>query len=313
MKPLLVVNPASGGGKTGRVLADLRRPIERALGTCEFELTQAPGHARELAREAAAQGRERIVAVGGDGTFSEVADGILSVANAGNRSAVGLIHQGTGGDFRRSAGLENRLDAFLAPIARHEPRLVDAGRITHLDRGGRPAVRHFMNVVSLGMGGLVDKYVGESTRLLGGSALYLASSLKALALGAVGRLSCEVTHADGRVETLRLTTRILTVCNGRYFGGGMQVAPMARLDDGLFDVVADDGGGRLPLVRMMAAIYGGTHLRLPGVRHLRVSSIAARLDNDSDGDRFLLDVDGELAGRAPVRLDVVAKALPLLA
>lgn len=313
MKPLLIVNPASGGGRTGRLLEELRRPVETVLGACELEVTNASGHARSIAREAASQGRDRIVAVGGDGTFSEVADGILSSDRHGDRSAIGLIHQGTGGDFRRSLALENRLDAFLAPIARGAPRAVDAGRVTYRDRSGNEAVRHFMNVASLGLGGLVDKYVGQGTRLLGGSALYLASSLEALARGAVGRLTLDVTHAGGRAETLRLKTRILAVCNGRFFGGGMQLAPMAALDDGVFEVIAVEGEHRLPLVRILAAVYGGTHLGMAGVRHLRVTSISIRLENEDVSDRFLLDVDGELAGSAPVRIDVLPKRLQVLA
>lgn len=306
MKPLLIVNPAANGGKTREVWSDLRRPIERALGACEVAFTERSGHATSIAREAAPT-YERIIAVGGDGTFSEVVSGVVE---SGAKPAVGIIHQGTGGDFRRSLGLEHRLDRYLA-ATNQEPRLIDAGLVEYIDRSGQRQLRRFANVASLGMGGLVDKYVSEGSRMLGGAATYFLASLKALANGAVGNLVCDVEGPEGK-RTLNLRTRILAVCNGRYFGGGMEVAPRAALDDGLFDVVAITGGGRVPLLGVLSTVYDGTHLSHAGVEYFRASSIAIRMVNDYESDRFLLDVDGECVGQAPVKLSVLPKALNVL-
>lgn len=308
-RPLLVVNPASCGGRTGRIFDRLLRPVERALGPIDARLTTCPGDGRRIAREAALEGRRRIVAVGGDGTFSEVASGVLEAQSG---AAVGLIHQGTGGDYRRSLGIEHRLDAYLAALARNEPRAVDAGRVEFTDVEGRPASRFFVNVLSFGMGGLVDKYVGESGRALGGQAAYFVASLKALAVGALGRLECEVEH-EGERRPVRMQTRNLAVCLGRWFGGGMHVAPGASLDDGLFDVVAIGGERRLPVLGLSSALYKGEHLTRPDVHHLRASALDIRLHNEADADRFLLDVDGEYAGRGPLRVTLLPKALRVLA
>lgn len=305
---LFIVNPASSGGNTARTWGELRRPIESAVGRFESVFTVRAGHAAELAREAAASGRRRIVAVGGDGTFSEVASGVLA---AKSDAAVGLIHQGTGGDFRRSLGFEHQLDRYLRAIASGRTRAIDAGLVHFTGREGRDETRAFVNVASLGMGGLVDKYVAEGTRTLGGSAAYLAASLKALAVGEAGRLEFSWTR-DGQTTTELVETRILAVCNGRYFGGGMEIAPGAALDDGLLDVVAITGSQRLPLLRAMAAVYRGEHLSLRGVRHWRVSSLSVRLINRDASDRFLLDVDGEWAGGAPVSFEVLPKALHVI-
>lgn len=305
---LFVVNPASAGGKTARLWDELQRPVENVVGPFDVLFTARAGHATVLAREAALAGRRRIVAVGGDGTFSEVAAGVLG---AKSDAAVGVIHQGTGGDFRRSLGLEHRLDRYLAAIARDAPKAVDAGRVTCVGRDGAPHERFFVNVASLGMGGLVDKYVGEGTRLLGGTATYLAASLKALANGAVGRLEVRLT-LDGVTRTEQLETRLIAVCNGRFFGGGMQIAPMASLDDGAFDVIAIAGAHRLPALAAMGAVYRGKHLTLKGVTHWRASEVALRLFNVHDADRFLLDVDGEWAGQAPVTISVLPRALRVL-
>ena len=309
MKPLLVVNPASNGGKTGPGWAELYRPIARALGPCEVAFTERAGHATQLAREGAHAGYDRIVAVGGDGTFSEVASGVLASERP---SAVGVIHQGTGGDFRRSLGIEHRLDHYLRALNTDSPRLIDAGRVVYSGRNGETESRYFVNIASVGMGGLVDKYVGEGSRLFGGSAAYLSASVKALALGAAGRLTCQLTLA-GETQTIRLQTRILAICNGRYFGGGMEVAPMARLDDGVFEVVAFGGEHRLPMLEVMSAVRSGSHLSRRGVVHHRVTSIELQLENADVADRFLLDVDGEYAGGLPGKFQVLPKAFRVLA
>ncbi len=305
---LLVVNPAAGSGRTGHVFDDLRRPIERALGAVDVEFTRAPGHASAIAREAATAGRRRIVAVGGDGTFSEVAAGVLESRVP---SAVGLIHQGTGGDFRRSLGLEHRLDRYLEAIARDAPEPLDAGLVRHRARDGAMRERFFVNALSVGMGGLVDRYVEESKLGLSGTAAYLTASLEALAKGAAGRLTCQVVEGgEERVE--RLETRLLAVCNGRYFGGGMRIAPTAELCDGAFDVIALTGAARLPLLRAMASVYRGEHLELAGVRHFRASELSMELLGDAEQERFLLDVDGEWAGALPVTVRVLPRALRVL-
>ena len=108
-----------------------------------------------------------MIAVGGDGTLHEVANGVLD-AGVGDRTAVGYVGQGTGGDFRRTLGIEHRLDAYVEGIASGRRRVVDAGKLRYLARDGKEATRWFVNILSAGMGGLVDRYVSETTKALGG-------------------------------------------------------------------------------------------------------------------------------------------------
>lgn len=309
-RPLFIVNPAASQGRSGRVFEGLRRPVERIVGNVDVVFTKAAGDARLLAKEAATQGRERIVAVGGDGTLSEVASGVL---DSGRPSAVGLLHLGTGGDFRRSLDIAHRPDAYLQAIARGQTRLVDVGRFTHRDRRGEQATGFFLNVLSFGMGGLVDKYVGRPNRMVGGKAGYFAAAIEALFKGALGKLACELVDEEGVARTLELETRNLAVCNGRYFGSGMDIAPMAALDDGVFEVVAIGGEHKLPVLSLSAAIYDGKHLGRRGVTHLRARSIRLRLLNEAESPNFLLDVDGEWLGEGPLNIEVLPKALRVLA
>ncbi len=110
-RPLVIVNPRSGGGRAGRTFAEVRAVLERRLGPLDVELTGSSGHAIELARTGVARGVRLVIAVGGDGTLHEVANGVLDAGIPD--AAVGYVGQGTGGDFRKTLGLEHRLDAYV--------------------------------------------------------------------------------------------------------------------------------------------------------------------------------------------------------
>jgi diacylglycerol kinase (ATP) len=309
MRPLLIVNPSAGGGRAGRALPAVRAVVERRLGPVDVAATERSGHAIPLAAEAARGGRSLIVAVGGDGTLHEVANGVLE---AGGAAAVGYIGQGTGGDFRRTLGLEHRLDRYIDAIASGRERPVDVGRATFRGLDGTPRARWFVNILSAGLGGLVDRYVADATRLFGGKASYFWASARALAQCRRGRLRCQVTFRD-EAHTRELDAFMIAICNGRYFGGGMCVAPMAEPDDARFEVVSMDAPTKLAFAAFSRRIYDGSHLRRDGVQHFPCNRIALDLDGDRARDVFLLDVDGEPLGGLPLEIEVVPRALRLRA
>jgi diacylglycerol kinase family enzyme len=160
------------------------------------------------------------------------------------------------------------------------------------------------------MGGLVDRYVSAVPKTLGGSAAYFVASLGALAKCRRCRLRCDVDLAAERRHEV-LSTFMLAVCNGAYFGAGMHVAPMARPDDGRFEVVSIDAHSKLAFARFSRRIYSGKHLPLPGVSHFGCDRIAMQLEDESARDVFLLDVDGEPLGGLPVEVRLVPRALRL--
>ncbi len=314
--PLLIVNPRAGGGLTGRSFPALHAVAERALGAIDVLYTQSGGHAIELARDAANAGRRTVIAVGGDGTLNEVVNGVLSAKEGGAKEGgkatrVGLIGQGTGGDFRRALGLEHRLDRYLAVIARGAERAVDAGLLTYVDAEGRTRQRYFVNIVSAGLGGLVDRYVAAAGRGLGMKATYAVAGLRALVAAEVGRVRC-TSSRDGARETRILDSYLLAVCNGRYFGSGMHVAPMASLDDGRFEVVSLMAPSKLAFAQIARRLYTASHLGDPNVTHFGCDEIDLELVNTSVGARFTLDVDGEPLGGLPARVEIRRAALRML-
>lgn len=311
-RPVLVVNPKSGGGATGRTFAALRETIERSLGEVVVTMTERPGHGIDLAREAATAGHPLVIAVGGDGTIHEVVNGLMQAraASGPDKTALGIIGQGTGGDLRKTLGIEHRLDKYIDAIASGRTQSLDVGRFT----GGGKEGHYFVNILSVGMGGLVDRYVADASRLLGGKAAYFGASLKALVNARLGNVRCTLTKADGSTEEHTIRSFMIAICNGKYFGGGMKVAPMAGPSDGIFELVALGPTSKIGFAMTSGSIYSGDHMSQAGTVHLRgVKMRLELLNQDAVRDVFLLDVDGEPMGTLPLEIECVPAAITLRA
>jgi len=305
VKPLVVVNPNAADGRAGRTFSAVHAVIERRLGKVDVIRSERSGHAIEIARDETRAGRTLLLAVGGDGTFHEVANGVL---DAGGGAAVGQVGQGTGGDFRRSLAIEHRLDKYLDAIAGGNERRVDVGRVRYRSNDGQTRSRWFVNILSAGMSGQVDRHVARTTKALGGKAAYFIASVRALASSRRAALACNVS-LKGAVQLRRTPSFLIAICNGSYFGGGMHIAPMARPDDGQFEVVSMNAPGRVAMAGFSRRIYDGSHFDLPGVEHYACDRIAVDLDDEVVRSAFLLDVDGEALGTLPVDVELVPRAL----
>lgn len=310
MKPLAIINPRSCGGKTAARIRELEQAIRRAVGSVDVALTERQRHATELAHAAAGHGRPAVIAVGGDGTVHEVVNGLMQARadDPTRKTTMGIIGQGTGGDFRKTLGLEASLDAYCHAIGAGKTRAVDVGRFSYRNDDGERDEAYFINILSVGMGGLVDRYVARASRALGGTVAYMGASIRGLIESQVSVLDCTLYHC-GRPRRLELSSRSVAICNGRFFGGGMEVAPMAEPDDGRFHVVSMGDAGRLRFALSALAIYTGSHVRNPNVQVFCCERIDVELRNQEIRDRFPLDVDGEPFGLLPIRVDILPAAL----
>lgn len=305
MKPLCVVNPKSGGGRTEKTFPAIRSAIEASLGPVEIAMTERAKHGIELAREGAEAGHPLVIAIGGDGTINEVVNGLML---ATRKAQLGVIGQGTGGDFRKSLEIEHRLDKYLDAIKKERVRRLDVGKMTAPDG----STRYFNNILSAGMGGLVDQYMATASRAFGGTAAYFLAAARALVNIRPGRLVCKVT-LDGETSDKKLETFVLAVCNGRYFGSGMRVAPMAEIDDGAFDVISLGASSKIGFALTQSKVYTGEHVKLPATTHFRCQKIEISLANEDAKDVFLVDLDGEPLGGLPITIEVIPGALELRA
>jgi YegS/Rv2252/BmrU family lipid kinase len=299
-RTLVIVNPRSRNGATGRRWGKHELRLRDELGPLEVEHTRAPRDAERLAREAVRAGVERILVAGGDGTLSEVATGLLAAELAGY-ATIGLLPLGTGGDFARSLGIPRDLEGAIACIARGRTRKVDAGRARFLGQDGAQRTAYFVNVSSFGISGLIDELVNRTSKRMGGTASFLVGTLRAIfqyrSVPVAIRVDGELVHDAGLI--------LATGANGRYFGGGMQVAPEARIDDGLLDVVIVADLALPKLLAKLPKLYAGTHLGDAAATLHRGRVIEAQ----AEPGRVKLDLDGEPLGTLPARCEVLPAAL----
>lgn len=293
----VIANPKAGKGSVGdqweRLLAQLHRRGLDPLG----DLTQAPGHATQLAREARRQGRDLVVAVGGDGTVHEVVNGLLADGPGPDVPALGIIPAGSGCDYVKTFDIPHDQDAAIERIASDaEPTRVDVGEITTT-----AGAKLFMNIAEAGFGATCVDRASKLPRRLGG-AVYLASFLLELPRFRAPDVTVTV---DGEVITAKATNIVVAI--GRVFGGGMRVAPDADPSDGLFDVQVQTGS-KLDYVRSIPKVFKGTHIPHPKVLQRRGSVVEVHAQPD-----VLIEADGEVLGSTPASFRIVPGALRLKA
>lgn len=276
----VLLNPSAGRA------AGLRARLERGLAerSVDFELhfTEGPGHARELAGSAADQGAPMVVAVGGDGTVHEAADGLLMGVAEGDstRTSLAVVPAGTGNDFAKLipglVGFERALDAVAA--GRTLP--FDAGRASW--EGGQ---EHFVNGAGTGIDVEVVRQV-RRMRSLPGVLTYAVALGRALRRFRPVQLT---VRADGADVSRRVM--ILAVGNGACIGGGFRVCPPARPDDGVLDLCIVRELGVFGIARTVPRVLRGTHGRLPDVVMRRVREV--RIESEG-GTALYFQLDGEL-------------------
>jgi YegS/Rv2252/BmrU family lipid kinase len=302
-KTFVVVNPNSSNGRTGKVWPAVEAGMKERLGPFDHAFTGAPREATELARKALDRGYEMIVSVGGDGTHNEVANGFFAEDGPVRPGAVmAIVTSGTGGDFRKTFGFSAGPLAALERLAGRETRPIDVGRFSYRRHDGQTATHHFINILSFGIGGLVDHMVNTTTKALGGKASFFLGTMRAFAR--YRRQAVRISLDEGAATTAEIHN--FAIANGRYFGGGMMVAPRAEPDDGLFDVVSFEGMTSPQFLALAGSIYKGAHLDRKNVRFARAAKVTAESD-----ERVLLDVDGEQLGTLPIAVENLRHALLL--
>jgi YegS/Rv2252/BmrU family lipid kinase len=301
-KPVVIVNPRSGGGISEKRWAGVVGPLRDGLGAFDTRFTERPGHARAIAHEEATAGRKLVIALGGDGTISEVADGLVA---AGGNAEFGIIPRGTGGDFRRSLGIENQLFAAAERIRKSVPREMDVGLVSYVGHDGAQTSRHFVNVTSVGLSSVVAERANRASKRLGGRVSFLSAVVRSL----VSYDNAEVTVSVDDGEARRMTLLLAAVGNGRFFGGGMKICPEAILDDGHFDFVTVGDLGRIEVLAKIHRIYSGNHLSMDEVRQIRCRRLQVK---PADSKAVIpLEIDGETPGRLPASFEMLKGALRL--
>jgi YegS/Rv2252/BmrU family lipid kinase len=272
-----------------------------------FYETVHPRHAEQLTGNALQDGCDFVIAVGGDGTLNEMVNGYLKYGGAAKCKAVlGVLPFGTGNDFARGTGINKNISQLLELVMRNQPKLLDAGSMGFQMPDGQVNIRYFDNIADLGIGGdVVSRVNGDHLikKILGGKVNFFIAILVTFLTYKHKkiRVSWEGFAWEGSVLSL-------VVANGRYFGSGLGIAPEAKLDDGLFDVVIFANLSIIDYLMNYAKLRKAKRIEHPEVFYYRAKRV---LVEPRSGD-VIVEADGELEGQAPVVYTCLPGALRFL-
>ena len=290
MRPVcLIVNPSAGGGRTARLLPAVEASLRGQGIAFRVERTHSIEHARELARSTVAAG-ELAAAMGGDGLLGAIAGELR-----GTDGALAVLPGGRGNDFARKLGLGNDPVAACDVLAQGREQAIDVA-----DVNGRA----YLGIASSGL----DSDAGDlanATKLRAklGQLVYVYATLRAVR---AWRPAHWEVVLDG--EPRSFTGYSVAVCNSGVFGGGMYLAPDARLDDGILDVVMIGDIPKRKYLGSLPKVFNGTHLLEPGVELVQAREVAFHADRP-----FTAYADGDPIGDLPLTVRVLPGSLRVVA
>jgi diacylglycerol kinase (ATP) len=302
---LLVVNPHSAGGATGRNWSEIESGLRQRLSVpFDVAFTERAGHATVLAREGATH-HDCIVAVGGDGTTNEVVNGLVD-DNGPLRPdlRLGIIPRGTGADLPRTLGIPRDPEGAAARLAQGNVREVDLAKVHFRDFAGQETVRFFINAGEIGLGPVACQAVNRSSKRLGPRLTYMWCTITSM-LRYRDRWVTLTLDSD---EPQRIHLNNAWVANGQYSGSGIHMAPRARLDDGLLDVVIISHMRPFEKAVRLRKLRSGDFVNQPGVTYTTARRVEARSEETT-----LIEVEGEPIGMLPATFEITGKRLKVVA
>jgi len=295
MKILVIYNPQAGAGRAKKLFPEVKKYCEEVGLDADFECTQHPGHAVELAKQTNLLGYDAIVASGGDGTLYEVINGYY--LNSGKlKPPLGLIPNGTGNAFMKELNLtKNDWRKAIDIIKKNQIKMLDVARY---QADGQQ--RYFMNILGTGF---VSKVAEASIPMkwMGNAAYTVATLIKLITLKSQ---TVDLVIDD---ELQQRQAVFVEVANSRYTGTTFLIAPKAKLDDGKLDVILLNKISRFRLLTLFNSIYDGSHISFPEVEYIQVKKIAIR-----EATPGKLIPDGEVLGQTPVSIECLHKDLAFI-
>ncbi len=293
MKFILTINP-HGGTKQGPLLLKKVKPIFDAVGTELFIIETAfPGHAQELANQLDLSGYDGFIGIGGDGTLHEITNGMLS-RNDENKIPIGIIPGGSGNSYMHDLSLTDPLKAAKA-IIQGTTQSLDTAKVdvNHI-------VKYANNMIGWGLVTDVGNKA-EHFRWLGTNRYTILSVI-------------EVFRHKSRSAALIMDNKkiedeftFIIACNSIHVGKGMKMAPKAKLDDGLIDlIVIRSGASRARLLQVLPKLFDGSHINEPEVEYYQTSTFSLIPQRDE-----ILNIDGEMLGSTPIKVEMIPNAFEM--
>ena len=285
---LAIVNPVAGKGLGAKVARSIAGDLAEVGLSADVVSTPGPSEAARLASSAVEDGYEKVIAVGGDGTANEVANGLVDTD-----VAFGLYPIGSGNDFARALGYPRKRKQIAAFLADARPRRIDVGEMNG---------RVFLNAAGVGIDGHVAERVIASQRVVGPALGYLVGSLVSIVTYRPRQMRVRIDGTTREGKHL-----VVVAANGTHFGNGMKVAPDAKLDDGMLDVIVGGDLGRWASVVALGKIYLGVHIDGKTILAFRSPTLDIELD-----ETLPMQIDGEPTRADALHIRIRSRALTVL-
>ncbi|WP_411678761.1 diacylglycerol/lipid kinase family protein [Clostridium thailandense] len=287
MKHLFIVNPKAGKGKALQLIPHIKNAFKYSNEEFIIEVTKGEGHATELVKRYVNKENYRVYAVGGDGTLNEVLNGI-----ANTESCLGVIPSGSGNDFIKSIYKETLAENIIEDTIKGNTKIIDLAKVDD---------RYFLNISSVGIDAEVvdNAKVFKKYPFISGRAAYIFSAIVTIFTYKYRRIQLII---DDKEITLENT--LTTFANGKYYGGGMKVAPDADLQDGLFDICTVDKLSRIKMFTLFPKLIKGTHRQIEEVCFYKAKKIIV-----SSKDEITVNIDGEIVKRKDVIFELIPKGI----
>ncbi len=293
-----VVNPVAGRGKARNVSAAIDALLKSRQVEYDIRQTSGPHEATAIAKESAPK-YDVVVAVGGDGTSNEVANGLI-----GSSTAMGVIPAGSGNDFAKLLGMDDALKTTVDQVLSGEVRKIDTGTVRLTDNSQKTTTRRFINSIGIGFDAVVA-YESQRIRSLKGIPLYLMAVFKSLKNYKSHKFEIAL---DGQSEEL---ARYYLVCvgNGNREGGGFYVTPRAHPGDGIFEVCTVRHVTVRRALKILPTVLKGSHGRFPEVKFARSRNVKVGSERP-----FVVHCDGEILGtdNSEAEMELDAESLKVI-
>lgn len=303
-KILAIINPASNGGRTAKRWPKFYNSFSSSDIKIKDIYTEYPGHAVELAKEAALKGYKYIMAVGGDGSVNEIINGLIENDKLLNPELKLIVFsQGTGSDLIRTLNISSEVEDIIQIIKKKKIKKIDLIKAEYLNKENKRENRYFVNAGDCGLGAEVAARVNKSNKPTTGSLSYLSAVFSALLKYSNSQVEIQ---ADGKnVYSGELNT--LVIANGKYFGGGIKVAPEAELSNGKMNAVLLKDFSRLGIILNLIKGYKGSH-----INHPKVESITAKKLKIYSEPKMNIEVDGENVAETPAEFSILEDKLSVM-
>jgi diacylglycerol kinase (ATP) len=301
-KIYIIFNPIAGAGKSAATIDPLKRYLKNIRGVnYEIVKTHSRGHAIKIAREIERNKSNIIVVVGGDGTINEVVNGLLQERNSSSEPVIfGVVNTGSGAGFAQSLGLPDDIETQLNIIIGGKYTNLDAGVVTYTNNEGQLQDRFFISECQIGFGGHIVSRVGMKLKRFGGKLAFGISSVAEIFKYKASYMNISIDNKSLEYKNLMG----VVVANGRYCGGGMQLTPTARLNDGFLDILDIPEMNIFKRLFAFSKIYSGDHIKIP-LFQLRQ---AHKIKIDSEVPVWI-ESDGELLGKTPCSIQILPSAI----